>query len=146
MRRPLHLVSNVLLTISLALSVILPIHAASTPAWRVLIPNHPMPLLHQGDGLGVDASNTLYVWDSLEARIKEFSPSGRLLTWWHVPQSTPGSPWAPNHLAVDSRGAVSVLANGISRYSPSGKLLAHWSLAPNPVAVATGGSGNVFVL
>jgi DNA-binding beta-propeller fold protein YncE len=107
-----------------------------------------MPLFHQGDGVGVDRQNTVYVWDSLESRVRKFSPSGKLLTWWHVAQATPGSPWAPNHLAVDPQGNSSVLAvpGGISRYSPSGKLLRHWAAASNSVAVAAGGSGNVFVL
>jgi sugar lactone lactonase YvrE len=107
-----------------------------------------MPLLHQGDGVGVDRKNAVYVWDSLESRVRKFSPSGKLLTGWHVAQATPVSPWAPNRLSVDAKGNSSVLtvSGGISRYSPLGKLLAQWAPGPNAVAVAARGSGNVFVL
>src|SRR5579872_5487590 len=104
MRPPLRLLPSFLLPIILGLSTILTAHAASGHNWRVLVPIHPMPIFHQGDGLGVDRQNNIYVWDSLEARVRRFSPSGRLLTWWHVSQSSPGSPWAPNHLAVDPQG------------------------------------------
>jgi sugar lactone lactonase YvrE len=105
-----------------------------------------MPLFHEGTGLGLDRAGTIYVWDSLEARVKRFSPAGKLLTWWHVPGAADVGVWMPNHLAVDPQGNSAVLANGVTRFSPAGTPLAHWSVAPNAVGIAAGGSGNVFVL
>jgi hypothetical protein len=131
----------------LPLSSLLPAHAGGSPAgWRVVVPHRVMPLVHEGDGVGVDRLNNIFLWDALEARIKKLSPAGKLLTWWIVPRSVASGSWAPNHLAVDSQGNSSVLADGIRRYSPAGKLLSHWGTSLNAVAVAAGGSRNVFVL
>jgi hypothetical protein len=70
----------------LPLSSLLPAHAGGSPAgWRVVVPHRVMPLVHEGDGVGVDRLNNIFLWDALEARIKKLSPAGKLLTWWIVP-------------------------------------------------------------
>src|SRR5207248_11187684 len=56
--------------------------------------------------------------------------------------------WQPGRLAVDGQGNSYVLQDGVLKYSPTGRLLAHWTPIsnPNPISIAAGGSGNVFLL
>ncbi|MBV9281094.1 MAG: hypothetical protein JOZ41_13515 [Chloroflexi bacterium] len=109
--------------------------------WRVVAPQRPQPLFHEGTGIGVDRWHNVYVSDPLEGRVRKFSASGKILAAWDV-AAQPGS---PSGLGVSPDGAVyAVAGNGIARIAPSGRVLSPWP--GDAVAVAVGGSGNVILL
>jgi DNA-binding beta-propeller fold protein YncE len=68
----------------------------------------------------VDAKGNVYVADTGNNRVQEFSPDGRLVAQAGVNGFGPGEFVAPTQVAVDSRGAVYVLdARGIKKLAPA---------------------------
>jgi DNA-binding beta-propeller fold protein YncE len=112
--------------------------------------------------LAHDQQGNIYVSDtdqgqqnSHRARIVKLSPTGQLLSEWHVFTAFHGFPSGPWGIAVDVSGTIYVSDAGdntIKKLSPTGTLLATWGKtgsAPGelnfPYGVAVDGQGNVYV-
>lgn len=122
--------------------------------WQVIAPQRPFPLFHLATGLTLDRSRNIYVADSVEGRVKKFSPQGRLLASWGSDGPGP-THWYPQGVAVDAAGHVYVLApdqepwqqitsSHVVKLTPSGHVIMQWDVG-SASAIAVGGGGNVFV-
>jgi DNA-binding beta-propeller fold protein YncE len=101
--------------------------------------------------LAVDREDNLYVVD-LTGRVQKFSPEGKYLLAWQMPQTDKGK---PKGMCRDGEGNIVVVEPHYSRvnhHAPDGKLVKQWGLHGTndgqlafPRAVATDRAGNIFV-
>jgi len=114
----------------------------------------------RGTGLGqfnkprsvaVDAQDHLFVVD-MTGRVQKFSPEGRFLLSWQMPQTDKGK---PKGMCRDQKGHIVVLEPHYSRvnhFSTEGKLVEQWGRHGTnagqlafPRSVAVDSKGNLFV-
>lgn len=114
----------------------------------------------RGTGLGqfnkprsvaVDAQDNLFVVD-MTGRVQKFSPDGRFLLSWQMPQTDKGK---PKGMCRDQKGNIVVLEPHYSRvnhFSTDGKLVEQWGQHGTnagelafPRSVAVDSKGNLFV-
>jgi DNA-binding beta-propeller fold protein YncE len=101
--------------------------------------------------LAVDREDNLYVVD-LTGRVQKFSPDGKYLLAWQMPQTDKGK---PKGMCRDGEGNIVVVEPHYSRvnhHAPDGKLVKQWGTHGTndgqlafPRAVATDRAGNIFV-
>jgi len=101
--------------------------------------------------LAVDREDNLYVVD-LTGRVQKFSPDGKYLLSWQMPQTDKGK---PKGMCRDGDGNIVVLEPHYSRvnhHAPDGKLVKQWGAHGTndgqlafPRAVAIDRAGNIFV-
>ena len=101
--------------------------------------------------LAVDRDDNLYVVD-LTGRVQKFSPEGKYLLMWQMPQTDKGK---PKGMCCDREGNIVVLEPHYSRvnhHAPNGALVRQWGAHGTndgqlafPRAVAADREGNVFV-
>jgi DNA-binding beta-propeller fold protein YncE len=98
--------------------------------------------------LAVDANDNVYVVD-MTGRVQKFSPEGKFLLSWQMPQTDLGK---PKGMCRDRDGNIVVLEphyQRVSHFTPEGRLVARWGVhgtnvgeltLPRAVAVDTKGS------
>ena len=101
--------------------------------------------------LAVDREDNLYIVD-LTGRVQKFSPEGKYLLAWQMPQTDKGK---PKGMCRDGEGNIVVVEPHYSRvnhHAPDGKLVKQWGTHGTndgqlafPRAVATDRGGNIFV-
>ena len=101
--------------------------------------------------VAVDREDNLYVVD-LTGRVQKFSPDGKYLSVWQMPQTDKGK---PKGMCCDAEGLIVVLEPHYSRvnhFSSDGRLVRQWGTHGTnngelafPRAVAADGSGNMYV-
>ena len=101
--------------------------------------------------LAVDTNDNLYVAD-MTGRVQKFSPDGKFLLSWQMPQTELGK---PKGMARDRDGNIVVIEphyQRVNHFSPDGKLLAQWGGHVTnggpfslPRAVAVNSRGDVIV-
>jgi len=101
--------------------------------------------------LAVDREDNLYVVD-LTGRVQKFSPEGKYLLAWQMPQTDKGK---PKGMCCDAEGNIVVVEPHYSRvnhHAPDGRLVRQWGTHGTndgelafPRAVATDREGNIFV-
>jgi DNA-binding beta-propeller fold protein YncE len=101
--------------------------------------------------LAVDREDNLYVVD-MTGRVQKFSPDGRYLTMWQMPQTDKGK---PKGMCCDGNGLIVVLEPHYSRvnhFSGDGKLIHQWGTHGTndgqlalPRAVTADAMGNIYV-
>jgi sugar lactone lactonase YvrE len=101
--------------------------------------------------LAVDREDNLYVVD-MTGRVQKFSPDGRYLTMWQMPQTDKGK---PKGMCCDGEGLIVVLEPHYSRvnhFSADGKLVHQWGghgtndgQLAFPRAVAPDAKGAIYV-
>jgi sugar lactone lactonase YvrE len=107
-----------------------------------------VPLFYQAAGIAAGTGGELWVADSGNHRVEEFSPTGTLAASWGTDNPGPLQFAGPRAIAVDQQGTVYVADNGVMKLSSSGKLLARWSggVVSYPRGLAVDGAGDVYVL
>jgi ABC-type Fe3+ transport system permease subunit/DNA-binding beta-propeller fold protein YncE len=81
--------------------------------------------LNKPRSVAVDASDSLFVVD-MTGRVQKFSPDGRFVLSWQMPQTDLGKPKGMCH---DPEGNILVVEphyQRVNKFSPNGKLLAQW--------------------
>lgn len=81
--------------------------------------------LNKPRSVAVDSHDSMYVVD-MTGRVQKFSPDGKFLLSWQMPQTTRGK---PKGMCRDRQGNIIVVEPHYSRvnyYSPEGKLLYQW--------------------
>jgi len=113
-------------------------------------------------GVATDASGTVYVVDQFNYRVETFDSNGNFLASWGSVGLGNGQFRVPSGIGVDTSGNVYVSdlpTNRVEKFDSSGNYLATWggsgsagnycqALDPeicNPLALAVGSSGNVYV-
>lgn len=106
-------------------------------------------------GVATDAAGNVYVADTGNGRIEQFSSGGSFRAAWGSPGSGPGQLSQPAGVAVDAQGDVYVADSGnhrIVEFAPNGLLLRDWGslgLAPGqfnyPTALAIEPGGDLYV-
>lgn len=101
--------------------------------------------------VAVDRSDNLYVVD-ITGRVQKFSPDGKFLLSWQMPQTDKGK---PKGMALDSNGNIIVVEPHYSRvnhFDVSGKLVAQWGQTGTnrgeltfPRSVGVNSRGEVFL-
>lgn len=101
--------------------------------------------------VAVDSDDNLYVVD-MTGRVQKFSPDGKFLLSWQMPQTDLGK---PKGMCRDKTGDIIVIEPHYSRvnhFSPEGKLLSQWGEPGTnsgqlclPRAVATNARGDLWV-
>jgi len=77
--------------------------------------------------VAVDHNDNVYVVD-MTGRIQKFSPDGRFLLEWQMPQTTRGK---PKGLGCDNDGNIIVVEphyKRVNHFTPAGKLVAQWGI------------------
>ena len=118
-------------------------------SWHVLVADRAEPALYAPRGIAVDGQGRVHVLDQGDHRVKVFSSHGQLRAVWGTDTAGPLHMQDPDAIAVDRQGMVYVADSGILKLSPTGRVLARWGghgEPPNPVALAVGGRGNLFLL
>lgn len=87
--------------------------------------------LHNPTAIASDGAHNLYVADQGNGRVDKFSPSGRLLTIFPLPEpAAGGSPGpSPSGIAVDTQGNMYVADEGnddVVKLDPTGRVLFKW--------------------
>jgi tripartite motif-containing protein 71 len=98
------------------------------------------------NGVAPDGRGHVYVADTGEDRIEEFSPSGGLLDSWGSAGSGPGRFDSPVDVAIGRAGQVYVadfFNLRIQRFTRHGRYLGQWP-APYPYGLASDSSGNLY--
>ncbi|EEF57279.1 6-bladed beta-propeller [Pedosphaera parvula] len=75
--------------------------------------------------VAVDKQDNLYVVD-MTGRVQKFSPEGKFLLFWQMPQTDLGK---PKGMCCDKEGNIVVLEphyQRVNHFSPEGKLIAQW--------------------
>jgi ABC-type Fe3+ transport system permease subunit/DNA-binding beta-propeller fold protein YncE len=101
--------------------------------------------------LACDAQDNLFVVD-MTGRVQKFSPDGRFLSSWQMPQTDKGR---PKGMCRDAEGHIVVIEPHYSRvnhFSPEGKLVAQWGVHGSaegqlmfPRSAAVNSRGEIFV-
>jgi sugar lactone lactonase YvrE len=101
--------------------------------------------------VAVDRDDNLYVVD-MTARVQKFSPDGKYLAMWQMPQTDKGK---PKGMCCDGQGLIVVLEPHYSRvnhFSLEGKLVRQWGTHGTnrgelafPRSVAANSHGEIFV-
>src|SRR5207247_2413496 len=101
--------------------------------------------------VALDANDNLFVVD-MTGRVQKFSPDGKFLLSWQMPQTDLGK---PKGMSRDRDGNVVVLEphyQRVNHFSPDGKLVEQWGHRGTnagqltlPRAVAVNSRGNIFV-
>src|SRR6185503_11054645 len=101
--------------------------------------------------VAVDAADNIFVVD-MTGRVQKFSPHGRFLLSWQMPQTDLGK---PKGMCRDNAGNILVVEphyQRVNHFSPEGKLLAQWGIRGTnagqfvlPRAVAANSHNEVFV-
>lgn len=101
--------------------------------------------------VAVDRHDNLYVVD-MTARVQKFSPEGKYLAMWQMPETDKGK---PKGMCCDDEGLIVVLEPHYSRvnhFSADGTLVRQWGMHGTnegqlafPRAVAADARGNIFV-
>jgi DNA-binding beta-propeller fold protein YncE len=101
--------------------------------------------------VAVDGQDNLYVVD-MTGRVQKFSPEGRFLLSWQLPQTDLGK---PKGMATDTNGNVVVLEphyQRVNHFAPDGTLVSQWGRRGTnagelvlPRAIAINQRGDVFV-
>jgi tripartite motif-containing protein 71 len=100
---------------------------ASAPAPPVTVVH---VALHEPEGLAFDAHGHLYVAETGNNRVDEFTTAGRLMRTWGTRGKKPGQLDAPEGVAVDGHGDLYVADYNnrrLQELSPAGKQLAQWN-------------------
>jgi ABC-type Fe3+ transport system permease subunit/DNA-binding beta-propeller fold protein YncE len=107
--------------------------------------------LNKPRSVAVDFADALYVVD-MTGRVQKFSPAGRFLLSWQMPQTDLGK---PKGMCRDNRGNIIVIEPHYQRlnyFTPEGKLVAQWGQRGTnagqftlPRAVAVNSFGEAFV-
>jgi DNA-binding beta-propeller fold protein YncE len=108
-----------------------------------------------------DAVGNLYVADTHNDRIQEFSPTGRLIRRWGRRGSGPGEFWQPRGLAVDPAGNLWVADHDnhrVQKFTADGRFLGKfgandgdgswgggWGEFNSPRGLSSDAQGNIFV-
>ena len=106
-------------------------------------------------GLAFDAADNLYVVDSLNDRVQQFTKEGRFLMTWGGPGEAEGQFRRPWGITVDNEGSVYVADwgnNRVQKFAPDGAFLMRFGSADedggeldHPVGVAVDSDGDVYV-
>ncbi|MBU6401533.1 MAG: hypothetical protein KGS61_14545, partial [Verrucomicrobia bacterium] len=101
--------------------------------------------------VAVDTQDNLYVVDTT-GRVQKFSPDGRFLSFWQMPQTEKGE---PKGMCRDGTGNIVLLEPHYARvnhFTPTGKLVAQWGQTGTnpgqfffPRAVAVNTHGEIYV-
>lgn len=101
--------------------------------------------------LALDRSDNLYVVD-MTGRVQKFSPDGRFLLSWQMPQTDLGK---AKGMGRDAQGNIIVVEphyQRVNHFSPDGKLVAQWGKSGTnageltlPRSVAVNSRGEIFV-
>jgi hypothetical protein len=134
-----------------ALALTPPAWASHTPvaAWGTPAPDTPGDApgeLKDPSGIDSDSFDNVYVADYGNNRVQKFTPDGELMTDWGTGGAVSGFN-QPVDVAVTGGGVMYVAdraGNKVKRFDSTGGFLGEWTVA-GPRAVATDGSGNVYV-
>jgi sugar lactone lactonase YvrE len=123
-------------------------YALTKAAW--LSPNYDTQMYMPRNVL-VTRAGDIYVSDSGNNRIQQYSPEGVFIRQWGYPGASYGSFSSPGGLAEDSQGNILVADSGnarIQRFDSSGNFQKAWTatglIGPNDVAIDA--DDNVFVV
>ena len=107
--------------------------------------------LNKPRSLAIDRDDNLYVVD-MTGRVQKFSPQGKFLLLWQMPQTDKGK---PKGMCRDAEGNIVVLEPHYSRvnhFTPEGKLVHQWGThganrgeLAFPRSVAVNSRGEIFV-
>jgi sugar lactone lactonase YvrE len=102
-------------------------------------------------GLALDGAGDIFVTDSNNNRVEEFTTAGAFVAQWGVTGSGPGQLANPLGIALDGTGNVYVCDsnnNRVQKFTSSGTYLAQWGGAgngngqfSNPYGIAVNGNG-----
>lgn len=100
--------------------------------------------------VAVDTNDNLYVVD-MTGRVQKFSPAGKFLGLWQMPETDKGK---PKGMSRDRAGNIIVLEphySRVSHFTPSGQLVAQWGRHGTndgalafPRAIAVNSQGEIF--
>ena len=79
--------------------------------------------------VATDGPGNIYVADTYNNRVQNFSPTGRFITKWGCPGSGDGQFNGPMGIAVDGSGNIYVadtFNNRIHKFSPDGAFITKW--------------------
>ncbi len=110
--------------------------------------NHP-------EGVAIDSSGNVFVTDSWNNRVEEFSSTGAYITQWGSSGTSPGQFSTPIGIAIDRSGNIYIADvgnNRIQEFSNTGVYMTQWGSYGTgngffdwPYVVAADSSGDVYV-
>jgi RHS repeat-associated protein len=111
----------------------------------------PDGMFNSPHAVAVSSSNNVYIADTQNNRIQEFSNTGNFITQWGTFGSGNGQFLSPEGIAVDSSGNVYVADAGnnrIQKFTSTGTFITSWSgsAAYGPAGITVGSDGYVYVV